>query len=708
MDILIDPLTGRPVAPGPQSFMERLGTNYQQMLRASAANPIAPNAGPIGGAAAMGAGMGGIAPQPPAPPAQPAPAALAGATVQAGPEAELQVEPTPAPNPPAGAPQGPEQLPTPPVFQPPPDTRAAPVPQAARPAPGAAQPGALMAPTVGPDMGEDDIDAFARRLVPAESGGRADAMNSGGYAGLFQFGAPRLQTLGVYTPGQGEDMRGWGAGGGRSRANGAWTGTFNIPGFENVRTIQDFLSNPDAQRAVFRAHMRDIDQTIDSIPEASAFDRNGLRSVAHLGGPGGMQRFIANGGQSNTADGNGTTLSAYYQRFAGTDAPNGLQARQGGAPAPAPDSAKPAPAPQAALPTGGATFSPTVAGMPAQALLAAGSAMMGAPNAAQGLGAAGQAFVRQANTERAFDQSRLDRAEQRADRQQTRADANSYRNAQVEMARARLAAAGNRAGSTGVHSSVVLQDPETGTQYRSSVGRDNRQTVTTLDGQPVTDRAIVDRLQQRDPGAAAQARDDIEQRNAAFEQTRGARTLRPSIAAARRVLDEDPNLTGPDVGTRVLNAVVESLGIPVGQRTPENIAMLRQALQQGNMQTLMQLAPSLRPMSNVDLQAISQMSPSLMTNPRMIRAWLDQMDAAAERAERMGADLARAYESPETARAIARTGGVSAWRERWEANDAATRRPNGQVRSPVQPGTNAQGQPEWQHRSSSGVGFSFN
>lgn len=147
---------------------------------------------------------------------------------------------------------------------------------------------------------------FERRLIGSESGGSAGVTNAQGYVGLYQFGSERLQELGVYTPANGEGRNGW-------------RGTFNIPGYPQVRTVEDFRSNPAAQRAAFQTHIAQIDSAIATSGPAARFDRNGLRGVAHLGGVQGMQRWIAAGGPNNgtydPADANGTTLTAYYNRF---------------------------------------------------------------------------------------------------------------------------------------------------------------------------------------------------------------------------------------------------------------------------------------------------------------------------------------------------------------------------------------------------------
>src|SRR5262249_46821893 len=90
-------------------------------------------------------------------------------------------------------------------------------------------------------------NAFNSNVGTSESGGSYSLMGGAGnnYAGKYQFGAPRLTDLGVYTQGADENWSG-------PRANPAnpWTGTFNIPGFPDVHTVQNFLKSPGAQEAV--------------------------------------------------------------------------------------------------------------------------------------------------------------------------------------------------------------------------------------------------------------------------------------------------------------------------------------------------------------------------------------------------------------------------------------------------------------------------
>jgi len=168
------------------------------------------------------------------------------------------------------------------------------LPQWGAPAGGVASAGASAAPSGG------DIED---RLAAGESGNKPGIVNKQGYSGLFQFGTGRLTDLGLYQPAQGENPN----------AN-QWRGTITVPGFQPI-SYQQFLASPDAQRAAMHVHVGNIDQAINETPGADRFNRDGLVAVAHLGGVGGMQRFVQSGGRYSPGDSNGTTLPAYYNRY---------------------------------------------------------------------------------------------------------------------------------------------------------------------------------------------------------------------------------------------------------------------------------------------------------------------------------------------------------------------------------------------------------
>lgn len=133
--------------------------------------------------------------------------------------------------------------------------------------------------------------AYDDRLVQSESGGRTDIVNKFGYAGKRQFGAPRLAELGVYQPGESENLGRWSKT--RKGARGKWSGTFNIPGHPEVKTLDDFLVNEEAQDAVGRLHemqndaditSRGLDKYLGTKIKGVEMTREGIQAMMHLGG----------------------------------------------------------------------------------------------------------------------------------------------------------------------------------------------------------------------------------------------------------------------------------------------------------------------------------------------------------------------------------------------------------------------------------------
>lgn len=155
-------------------------------------------------------------------------------------------------------------------------------------------------------------------LLRMESGGNARLVNRYGYAGLFQFGAPRLADLGLYSPGANENLSTWSKTG--RTAPGKWSGTFNIPGFPTVRTLADFLQNTAAQVAAFGLHRatmeqqiakRGLDGFLDHKIAGTRITRRGLLYMIHLGGAAGTQRVLKTDGRADPRDANGTSLLDY-------------------------------------------------------------------------------------------------------------------------------------------------------------------------------------------------------------------------------------------------------------------------------------------------------------------------------------------------------------------------------------------------------------
>ena len=82
-------------------------------------------------------------------------------------------------------------------------------------------------------------------------------------------------------------------------------------------TQDEFKADSALQDRVAAWHIADIDKTIDALGDkASQYNRDGLRAVAHLGGTGGMKKYVKSKGSYNPADELGTSLQDYYDKFA--------------------------------------------------------------------------------------------------------------------------------------------------------------------------------------------------------------------------------------------------------------------------------------------------------------------------------------------------------------------------------------------------------
>lgn len=636
-------------------------------------------------------------------------------------QASGQVGPTNAPVPPAGAlSQEPAQAPGASPYQSPAVSsaldrlRVGPTPSAPAPsAPAAARPGALSAPTAQPTpaapAGEDPFEA---QLYATESGGDASRQNALGYTGLGQFGAPRLQTLGFYQPGQGENLSAWGR-----RGDNRWTGTFNIPGFEDVRTIEDFRRNPAAQRAVYQAHMQDIDRAIDAIPGAEAFNRNGLRAVAHLGGNDGMRRFVESGGQHNPSDANGTRLSDYYTRFSGSDAPPGAQGRMGGtSPVPAAQPAASAPEdmakPEATAPAGPAGQSRGILGMSPEAWFGLSAGLFGGRNLSEGLSRGLTAM----NTQTRADQTRTDaaanRSEARADRRQNASETAAYRRAQLGLAQQRIGLQTARQDGTTTRIQGQPQpmlDPQTGTAYVLTTTQGGTPRVTDLSGNPVTDQAVLGRLMRpQDSGDAAargaQARADVEFLGDIRTDVETTRASAQAASNLREVLRQNPELVGASWRDRGSRTVAQALGIQVDGKTPQQIDAAMRNFSTLEANEIRRMSALFRPMSDTDVRTILRNVPTMDSSPENIQAWLTEVDRAHRRAIARADFIDRSQADPARSQAIRRSEGgwrraVSEFDRQWDADN---RNPPSQPNIQADPNTGG-----FTARTRSGVGYSF-
>ena len=130
--------------------------------------------------------------------------------------------------------------------------------------------------------------SFLDQLEASESSGKADAeitiKDGRRFVGKLQFGKARLQDY--------------------QNATGT---TF---------TQDEFIKDAALQDKVATWHIADLDKAIDALgDDAAAYDRDGLRTVGHLGGKSGMKKFVRSKGEYNPADELGTSLQSYYDKF---------------------------------------------------------------------------------------------------------------------------------------------------------------------------------------------------------------------------------------------------------------------------------------------------------------------------------------------------------------------------------------------------------
>ena len=135
-----------------------------------------------------------------------------------------------------------------------------------------------------PESGPEQL-SFLDLLEQSESSGRSDAEITIGdgrrFVGSLQFGKARLSD---YQKTTGTEF-----------------------------TQDEFIADEALQDAVAAWHIADIDKAIDALGDTVAgYDRDGLRAVAHLGGVGGMQKYVRTKGEYNPADELGTSLQQKY------------------------------------------------------------------------------------------------------------------------------------------------------------------------------------------------------------------------------------------------------------------------------------------------------------------------------------------------------------------------------------------------------------
>ena len=134
---------------------------------------------------------------------------------------------------------------------------------------------------------DSSMSGFAAKMKQSESGGRDNVQitidDGRTMTGGYQFGDARLKDY--------------------------------MKSTKSSFTTESFRNDPELQERVFEWHINDIDKTIAKLPGSDKMSIDGLRAVAHLGGKGGMKKYVSSGGKYNPADKFGTRLSDYYNKF---------------------------------------------------------------------------------------------------------------------------------------------------------------------------------------------------------------------------------------------------------------------------------------------------------------------------------------------------------------------------------------------------------
>lgn len=149
-----------------------------------------------------------------------------------------------------------------------------------------------------PEAEGGGYDDFNASLSHTESGGNYNVTNSEGFGGKYQFGQPRLDDF--------------------NRANGTQYKVADLTaGTPEARALTEAVQDWHVGDIDQFSAANGLDQYIGRNIGGVTITRNGMRAMAHLGGKGGMQKYLTSGGQYNPADSNGTRLSDYARTHAG-------------------------------------------------------------------------------------------------------------------------------------------------------------------------------------------------------------------------------------------------------------------------------------------------------------------------------------------------------------------------------------------------------
>ena len=138
-----------------------------------------------------------------------------------------------------------------------------------------------------PHLGKS-FEAFKEAVAFKESQGNYFTVNEFGYMGKYQFGEETLKVIGIYNPNY----------------------------FLNTPELQEkaFIANTKRNKWILR---KDIERYVGKTIGGVNVTESGILAAAHLAGPGNVKRFLRSNGQTNFADGFGSTVKYYMKRFEG-------------------------------------------------------------------------------------------------------------------------------------------------------------------------------------------------------------------------------------------------------------------------------------------------------------------------------------------------------------------------------------------------------
>lgn len=157
------------------------------------------------------------------------------------------------------------------------------------------------------------FEQFLSDLGIRESGGNYKSLNRYGYAGKYQMGEMALVDCGYYKKPS-------------CNYNNDWSGEFL--GKDGVKSIQDFLNNPQAQenaQIIFKKKQWEYlkavgaDKYVGQIINGYKITESALLAGAHLKGAGAVIRYLKTNGQNIEKDVFGTSVESYMKKFANYD-----------------------------------------------------------------------------------------------------------------------------------------------------------------------------------------------------------------------------------------------------------------------------------------------------------------------------------------------------------------------------------------------------